>query len=193
MHSTTVDKKKCEGFEDEISGLEHVCGLEYHEIKAVVRQIRKNRREAEKLKAKLALSKEDPAFLEKMDGFHDLENVRLKKLEEDATTGWQDYSDLRKYFHEPEMKTNEFFKTFVDFLEDYQRCKSEMEEKKLRAERRKKEIEMKRSFELAVTLFHIQTGEPRHRLHLDEGDPTQPGGALQGILQMPKQRISEVF
>jgi len=50
MHSTTVDKEKCEGFEEEISGLEPTCSLEYNEIKVclrtceeVIKNIRSNR------------------------------------------------------------------------------------------------------------------------------------------------------
>jgi len=143
MHSTTFKKEENGDFEEELSELEDVCDIEFKEIECMVREMEKSYQEIKDVLTNSVESKENKSYLDHLRKFVKIENERFLRLQRNVDESWEDFVKLRTYFFEPEMKIKEFFKVFVNFREDYKKCKQEMIEKKARAEKRKRDAEMK--------------------------------------------------
>jgi len=153
MHSTTIDNTSSGDFQDEISGLDQACLIEYEEVKGIVKGIvgtvKAIKKTIDRMEQMDNIGNEQN-YLDTLQAFYKERIEDVDDMERNTNDCWFTFCKLRQYFHEPEMDMKEFFQVFVDFHADFAKTKEEMEEKKRKAEQRRKAMEAKKARKEAI-------------------------------------------
>ncbi|GAB5353488.1 hypothetical protein AAMO2058_000040100 [Amorphochlora amoebiformis] len=205
VHCTTIDKEKCGHIDVELADFEQATATNHDELTRIIQGMMARMtsigERVKELKKEIETSKEsetegsvnamedngsprdttkstspDEALLNLLTDFYNKKHPILSQLEDRLKKCWKDFESIRKKFHEPEIKMQDFFKIFVAFRMEYIKSKKAMEDKKRRAERRRKEAEMKRN--LSQQRRSRRSSMPLANSHTKEGGITTDFGEI---------------